>query len=998
APEDGCIAAAAESGKVTVTPSGKHAVFRAAGLEANLPLSCRVTATDGGGVVVEGEVSLTFKINAKPTVSEIAGRDIEEDATTGPIDFTVGDDETAAENLTVTAHSDNQTLVPDARISLGGFGAARIVTVAPAANKFGTATITVNVSDGFSTVTSQFTLTVSAANDLPTIGATPSYSPASTIGGNAYYEGRNVTITVAPADPDTADPTPDVVAADWGECVAAAGATAGKVSIATSGNTATVFASGLVRSDSPMPFGCQVKARDSTGAVSTGAATVSLSFIDLDAVEDGKPLEIDGEAIIDPVEGTTVELLTVEETGVLTLKGGLEVAGDLTVEGKLIFDFEEPEDILLVHGNVVVLPGGEITHAAGNVYGVNVAGDLDFVLQGKVDVSEKGCRNLAKAAQIIRPAPLEQGPTSGEPYYAACNVTKSGAGASGGSHGGVGENAVNGTTGAVYGGIFSPTYLGSAGAAVKTSDGTGLEPGAGGGRVWIRVAGTFDADGQVLADGGAGRASATFDKAGGGAGGAIFIESGAFAAGELFTIRASGGASTVGGGGGGGRIALWYDDFKNAEGRALDVTDDLAPGDRAALGKIVAEHIYAAPGNHQRNNASGTVVLRDKDAPSGKHDIIAGSNGPAADYDGLPGEEYLQSGAVADAAGGETVLPDANQGGAASYGFYGSLVANGAKFKWGSAVSFTGSWIVIGGGSTLIVTAEDLTNVSSQELADALAEASTLVVEGAGTKIADLSTLPDNVKNVTVSAAAELQFTNPEPVLAIADDRTLKVLGALTTTDGTGEFESVTVAGTFTAGAPTEIVSKSAITVTGTVTSSNSTANVRLVAEDVAITDAGTINATSGVSIVSKTLTAAPSSIDGGTVMLRVGEVEIDEEKHAQLETMVKEPTPQKLIIAPAVTADAGVDQVVTSGAPFILNGMRSSEDAIRATRVWSCIDTISEPDNSSEWSEGRCVNVVRTDNLPNNISAVYEARFVDDVQEATGSRSIYFRLTISDQ
>src|SRR5207244_11969420 len=71
-----------------------------------------------------------------------------EDTPSSTIGLTVGDAETPAANLTVSGSSSIQTLVPNANIVFGGTGANRTVTLTPAANQFGTATITLTVSDG----------------------------------------------------------------------------------------------------------------------------------------------------------------------------------------------------------------------------------------------------------------------------------------------------------------------------------------------------------------------------------------------------------------------------------------------------------------------------------------------------------------------------------------------------------------------------------------------------------------------------------------------------------------------------------------------------------------------------------------------------------------------------------------------------------------------------------------------------------------------------------
>ena len=110
---------------------------------------------------------MAFRQESAPTISNITDRSILEDGTTGPIAFTVGDNETAAGSLTVTAKSSNQSLVPNANIVLGGSGAARTITVTPAANQNGTVTISVTVNDGFASATDTFVLTVTSVNDAP---------------------------------------------------------------------------------------------------------------------------------------------------------------------------------------------------------------------------------------------------------------------------------------------------------------------------------------------------------------------------------------------------------------------------------------------------------------------------------------------------------------------------------------------------------------------------------------------------------------------------------------------------------------------------------------------------------------------------------------------------------------------------------------------------------------------------------------------------------------
>jgi hypothetical protein len=129
-----------------------------------------VTVTDSdGGAATDTFVLTVNAVNDLPTISDTVDQTTNEDVATGAIAFTVGDVETATGSLTVSGSSSNTTLVPEANIVLGGSGANRIVTVTPAANQSGTATITVTVSDGTASTSDTFVLTVNAVNDLPTI-------------------------------------------------------------------------------------------------------------------------------------------------------------------------------------------------------------------------------------------------------------------------------------------------------------------------------------------------------------------------------------------------------------------------------------------------------------------------------------------------------------------------------------------------------------------------------------------------------------------------------------------------------------------------------------------------------------------------------------------------------------------------------------------------------------------------------------------------------------
>ena len=85
-------------------------------------------------------------VNDAPTIVAIPDQTIAVNTTAGPLSFTVGDEDPAS--VTLTGSSSNTALVPAANIVFSGSGANRTVTVTPALNQTGTATITVTALDG----------------------------------------------------------------------------------------------------------------------------------------------------------------------------------------------------------------------------------------------------------------------------------------------------------------------------------------------------------------------------------------------------------------------------------------------------------------------------------------------------------------------------------------------------------------------------------------------------------------------------------------------------------------------------------------------------------------------------------------------------------------------------------------------------------------------------------------------------------------------------------
>jgi len=143
------------------------------GLSASTTYYYRVRAGSTGGTSVNSNsISITTSGgNTAPTISDIADQSITANSSTGALAFLIGDAEKAAANLTVTGSSSNTTLVPSANIIFGGSGANQTVTVTPAAEQTGSATITITVSDGELSASDTFVLTVSASGASTTIDA-----------------------------------------------------------------------------------------------------------------------------------------------------------------------------------------------------------------------------------------------------------------------------------------------------------------------------------------------------------------------------------------------------------------------------------------------------------------------------------------------------------------------------------------------------------------------------------------------------------------------------------------------------------------------------------------------------------------------------------------------------------------------------------------------------------------------------------------------------------
>lgn len=155
-----------------------------------------VTVTDGDGRSrSDSFVARVNPVNDLPTISLINDTSFDED-TSRTLSFEVGDLETPAGTLMLTARSSNEAVMPVSRVTFGGTGATRTVTLTPAANVFGTANITVTVTDqNGGSVSEPFTITINSVNDLPVLA---------TIADRTVSEDRSTSVALSLGDIETA--------------------------------------------------------------------------------------------------------------------------------------------------------------------------------------------------------------------------------------------------------------------------------------------------------------------------------------------------------------------------------------------------------------------------------------------------------------------------------------------------------------------------------------------------------------------------------------------------------------------------------------------------------------------------------------------------------------------------------------------------------------------------------------------------------------------------
>ena len=146
-----------------------------------------------GATIADGQATGTITNDdwLPPTITPIGDQTIDEDTSTGPLAFTVGNADTESASLVVTATSSDQTLISNSDIVVSGSDSDRTIEVTPTQNgNGGPVTITLSIGEGQTAVTETFAVNVIAVNDAPSFEmlgdqSVPANSGAYTVAGFA---------------------------------------------------------------------------------------------------------------------------------------------------------------------------------------------------------------------------------------------------------------------------------------------------------------------------------------------------------------------------------------------------------------------------------------------------------------------------------------------------------------------------------------------------------------------------------------------------------------------------------------------------------------------------------------------------------------------------------------------------------------------------------------------------------------------------------------------
>ncbi|WP_226742892.1 HYR domain-containing protein [Polaribacter gangjinensis] len=106
-----------------------------------------ITATDEQGAPTSQTLTITILNDLDPTITAITNIVACADQSISNVSFTISDDITTADNLVITAVSNNQNIVTNNSINITGTGGTKNISFTPVTGSSGTVTITISVTD-----------------------------------------------------------------------------------------------------------------------------------------------------------------------------------------------------------------------------------------------------------------------------------------------------------------------------------------------------------------------------------------------------------------------------------------------------------------------------------------------------------------------------------------------------------------------------------------------------------------------------------------------------------------------------------------------------------------------------------------------------------------------------------------------------------------------------------------------------------------------------------
>ncbi|HRE83654.1 MAG TPA: Ig-like domain-containing protein, partial [Opitutaceae bacterium] len=262
-------------------------------------------------------------VDLPPSISDLPNLSIAKGRTSGPISVGISDQDTEVSRLVLTAQSSNPTLLPLSGISLTGTDRIRTAVFTPTPSQVGTTTITLTVTDGVSSASTSFVLTVSSSNTPPTISDVANRSLVAGAGlepivfsvGDAETSPSALTVSATSSNPSLVD-----------------------------NSSLLVVGSGTSRTLAFTPIAGQVGSTTLTLTVNDGAMTASTSFVVTVTASSSAPSISSLQNRTIPMNGTTGAIaFSVSDTGV--------PGGSLTVTANSSNPLLVPDQNLVLDGS-----------------------------------------------------------------------------------------------------------------------------------------------------------------------------------------------------------------------------------------------------------------------------------------------------------------------------------------------------------------------------------------------------------------------------------------------------------------------------------------------------------------------------------------------------------------------------------------------------------------------------------------------------------------------